>query len=167
AALDVQIADAQRREAILAKRIEAERAQLQQLARAIYVSPGSALLVLAESQSLSDLLTRVSDLNAAGARAAEIKSALARDLDALQKEREPLDPVPLHLAGAAGADLPAFRPQHVLVRAAVRQLPALPHRHRPGGPLRLARLRSRRRHRGAGRRHEQRLWQLRRGRALG
>jgi len=88
AALDIQIADAQRREAILAKRIEAERAQLQQLARAIYVSPGSALLVLAESQSLSDLLTRVSDLNAAGARAAEIKSALARDLDALQKERE-------------------------------------------------------------------------------
>ena len=88
AALDIQIADAQRREAILAKRIEAERAQLQQLARAIYVSPGSALLVLAESQSLSDLLTRVSDLNAAGARAADIKSALARDLDALQKERE-------------------------------------------------------------------------------
>ncbi|TMD70255.1 MAG: hypothetical protein E6I81_14475, partial [Chloroflexi bacterium] len=35
--LDVQIADAKRREAILAERIEAERAQLRQLSRAIYV----------------------------------------------------------------------------------------------------------------------------------
>jgi murein DD-endopeptidase MepM/ murein hydrolase activator NlpD len=88
AALDIKIADAQRREAILARRIEAERAQLRQLARAIYVSPQSALLVLAESQSLSDLLTRVADLNVAGSRATEIKASLASDLAALQAERE-------------------------------------------------------------------------------
>jgi murein DD-endopeptidase MepM/ murein hydrolase activator NlpD len=37
---------------------------------------------------LSDLITRISDLNVAGARASEIKASLARDLLALQKERE-------------------------------------------------------------------------------
>jgi murein DD-endopeptidase MepM/ murein hydrolase activator NlpD len=86
--LDAQIAEARRREAILAQRIEAERAQLRQLSHAIYVAPGSVLVVLAESQSLSDLITRISDLNVAGARASEIKASLARDLLALQKERE-------------------------------------------------------------------------------
>ncbi len=86
--LDVQIADARRREAILARRIEAKRAQLRQLARAVYSAPESALVVLAESESLSDLLTRIADLNVAGARAAEIKDSLKRDLAALQLERE-------------------------------------------------------------------------------
>ena len=86
--LDVQIADAKRREAILARRIEAKRAQLRQLARAVYTAPESALVVLAESESLSDLLTRIADLNVAGARAAEIKDSLKRDLAALQLERE-------------------------------------------------------------------------------
>ncbi len=87
AALDVQIADAQRREAILAQRIDAERAQLRQLARAIYVAPSSMLIVLAEAKSLSDLLTRVADLNVAGTRASDLKASLARDLKDLQVER--------------------------------------------------------------------------------
>ena len=86
--LDLQIADAKRREAILARRIEVKRAQLRQLARAVYSAPESALVVLAESESLSDLLTRIADLNVAGARAAEIKDSLKRDLAALQLERE-------------------------------------------------------------------------------
>jgi murein DD-endopeptidase MepM/ murein hydrolase activator NlpD len=86
--LDAQIEAAQRLEALLALRIQAERAQLSQLARAIYTQPGSLLVTLAEAQSLSDLLTRVADLNVAGARAAEIKSALAKDLTELQAERE-------------------------------------------------------------------------------
>jgi len=86
--LDVQIADAKRREAILAERIDAERAQLRQLSRAIYVAPGSVLVVLAEAQSLSDLLTRISDLNVAGARAGELKASLAHYLDELQKQRQ-------------------------------------------------------------------------------
>ena len=37
---------------------------------------------------MSDLLTRVSDLNVAGARASEIKASLAHDLDELQKQRQ-------------------------------------------------------------------------------
>ncbi len=88
AELDMLIAEEQQREDILSARIDAERAQLRQLARAVYVSPGSVLVVLAESQSLSDLLTRVSDLNVAGSRAAELKSATASDLDELQKVRD-------------------------------------------------------------------------------
>jgi murein DD-endopeptidase MepM/ murein hydrolase activator NlpD len=88
AALDVQIADAQRREALLGRRIDAERAQLRQLARAIYVAPGSVLVVLAEARSLSDLLTRVADLNVAGTRASDLKASLGRDLAELQVQRQ-------------------------------------------------------------------------------
>jgi len=86
--LDVQIADAQRREAILAQRIAAERKQLRELAHAIYVAPTSVLVVLGEAQSLSDLITRIADLNVAGARATEIKGSLALDLNQIQAERE-------------------------------------------------------------------------------
>ena len=86
--LEEQIAAALRREAILAQRIDAERAQLRQLARAIYTQPDSILVMLAQAQSLSDLLTRVADLNVAGARASEIKAALAHDLIELQDERK-------------------------------------------------------------------------------
>lgn len=86
--LDAQIAECQRQEAILAQRIETERSQLRQLARAIYVSPGSVLVVLAEAQSLSDLLTRVSDIDVAGSRVVEIKARLNQDLLELQRQRE-------------------------------------------------------------------------------
>jgi murein DD-endopeptidase MepM/ murein hydrolase activator NlpD len=86
--LDVQIADAQRREAMLAQRIDTERAQLRQLARAIYQQPGSVLVALAQASSLSDLLTRVADLNVAGARATELKYSLAHDLNEVQVQRQ-------------------------------------------------------------------------------
>lgn len=86
--LNVQIADSQRLEVVFGNRITAERAQLQQLARAIYEQPGSVLVVVAEANSLSDLLTRVADLNVAGTRASEVKASLARDLAALQAQRE-------------------------------------------------------------------------------
>jgi murein DD-endopeptidase MepM/ murein hydrolase activator NlpD len=88
AELDAKIAEAQRREAMLARRIDAERAQLRQLARAIYVAPTSMLVYIGESQSLSDLMTRVADLNVAGARAGELKAALNNDLVDLQTERK-------------------------------------------------------------------------------
>ena len=87
-ALDVQIAEAQRREAILARRIDGERAQLRQLARTIYVAPTSVLVMLGESRSLSDLLTRISDLGVAGSRASELKRSLSNDLTELQAERQ-------------------------------------------------------------------------------
>ena len=85
--LDEQIAEAKRQEAILSQRIEAERAQLRQLARAIYTSPESTLVQLAESQSLSDLLSRVANLNAAGERATVLQTQLKNDLTDLQRQR--------------------------------------------------------------------------------
>jgi murein DD-endopeptidase MepM/ murein hydrolase activator NlpD len=86
--LDVQIADAQRLEGLFTQRITSERAQLRQLARTIYQQPGSVLVVIAEAQSLSDLLTRVADLNVAGTRASELKTSLARDLADLEVQRQ-------------------------------------------------------------------------------
>ena len=88
AELDAQIAAAERQEALLAQRIDAERAQLNELARAIYVSPASPLVTLAQSQSLSDLLTRIADLNVAGERATTLKASLKNDLADQQAERE-------------------------------------------------------------------------------
>jgi murein DD-endopeptidase MepM/ murein hydrolase activator NlpD len=85
--LEAQIAEAQRREAVLARKIEGERAQLRQLARSIYVAPTSVLVMLGESLSLSDLLTRVSDLGVAGSRASELKKSLSNNLTDLEKER--------------------------------------------------------------------------------
>ena len=86
--LETQIANAQRREAMLAQRIDTERRQLAQLARAVYVAPTSPLVVLAESSSLGDLLSRIADLNVAGSHATDVKNALAQDLAAQQVERQ-------------------------------------------------------------------------------
>jgi murein DD-endopeptidase MepM/ murein hydrolase activator NlpD len=86
--LDVQIDAALQREAFLALRIDSERAQLRELARAIYTAPTSVLVILGQAQSLSDLLTRVSDLNVAGSRAANVKASLAQDLTDLQGVRQ-------------------------------------------------------------------------------
>jgi murein DD-endopeptidase MepM/ murein hydrolase activator NlpD len=88
AELDAQIAAAERQEVFLTQRIEAERAQLDQLARAIYVSPTSPLVTLAQSESLSDLLTRIADLNVAGERATTLKASLKNDLADLQAEKQ-------------------------------------------------------------------------------
>src|SRR4029077_10600193 len=88
ATLDSEIQDARLREADLTLRIDTERAQLRELARAIYVAPSSVLVILGEAQRLSDLLTRISDLNVAGSRASELKSSLANDLTDLQGQRK-------------------------------------------------------------------------------
>ena len=86
--LDAQIAAAQARQAFLSRRIDTERAQIRQLARGVYESPTSVLLILAQARSLSDLFTRVADLNVAGTRAADLKKSLAGDLAELQLEEE-------------------------------------------------------------------------------
>jgi murein DD-endopeptidase MepM/ murein hydrolase activator NlpD len=85
--LDTQIAAAQLQEAILGTRIDGERAQLSELARAMYTAPTSILVILGQAQSLSDLLTRISDLNVAGSNAAQVKQQLASDLTDQQLER--------------------------------------------------------------------------------
>ena len=86
--LDAAILAAQEQETVLGTRIEVEREQISQLARTVYESPTSVLLMLAQAQSLNDLLTRVADLNVAGSRAADLKASLASDLAQLQQQRE-------------------------------------------------------------------------------
>jgi murein DD-endopeptidase MepM/ murein hydrolase activator NlpD len=86
--LETQIENAQQREAMLSQRIQGERDQLRELARAVYVAPQSPLVILAEAHSLSDLLTRIADLNVAGSRASDLKTALAQDLSDLQVQRQ-------------------------------------------------------------------------------
>jgi murein DD-endopeptidase MepM/ murein hydrolase activator NlpD len=86
--LDVQIAAAMARELFLEQRIDSERTQLRELARAIYTAPTSVLVILGQAQSLSDLLTRIADLNVAGSRAAKVKASLAQDLTELQGVRQ-------------------------------------------------------------------------------
>lgn len=69
-------------------RVDTERTQLRSLARAIYVQPGSVLVMLAESHDLNDLLTRIQDLNSAAARANAVKHALDRDSTRLETLRD-------------------------------------------------------------------------------
>ncbi len=77
--LDVEITRLNAEIARTDHKIEVERAQLKSLARALYVQPGSLLVTLAESKNLSDMISRISDLNSAGARARSLKSQLIDD----------------------------------------------------------------------------------------
>ncbi len=67
-------------------RVEVERAQLKSLARSIYVQPSSVLVMLAQAPTLSDLMTRIADLNSAGQRARDVKARLYDDLGRLDAD---------------------------------------------------------------------------------
>jgi hypothetical protein len=71
-------------------RITAERGQLKGLAKAIYVQPDNALVVIAQSPDLSDALSRVTDLLVAAGRARATKRALDDDLSRLNSEQNQL-----------------------------------------------------------------------------
>lgn len=70
----------------VSERIRGERAQITSLARAIYAQPSSVLLLLVESPSLGDMITRVNDLRSAGKRAQELKVKLKSDLALLDTD---------------------------------------------------------------------------------
>jgi murein DD-endopeptidase MepM/ murein hydrolase activator NlpD len=80
AELDVEIARLDAEVARTDHKIEVERAQLKSLARALYVQPSTIVVTLAESKNLSDMISRISDLNSAGSRARSLKSQLIQDL---------------------------------------------------------------------------------------
>jgi len=82
--LNAEIADAQRRIDQLNWRIGTEQEQIAELERAMYEAPTSVLVILGESQSLGDMLTRVADLNVASSRASDLKSSLNHDLGQVQ-----------------------------------------------------------------------------------
>ena len=78
--LDAQIVDTN-------ARIAREKAQIGSLARAIYAQPSSVLLLMVESKSLGEMVTRVNDLRSAGARAETLKHQLRVDLSELDNDR--------------------------------------------------------------------------------
>jgi murein DD-endopeptidase MepM/ murein hydrolase activator NlpD len=67
-------------------RINREKAQITSLARAIYAQPSSVLLLVVESKSLGEMITRVNDLRSAGARAEVLKHQLRVDLSQLDND---------------------------------------------------------------------------------
>ena len=77
--LDAQVARLDSEIAITERRSEVERSQIASLARAIYVQPGSVLVMLAQARSIKELFTRVADLASAGSRARSLKVELAKD----------------------------------------------------------------------------------------
>jgi surface antigen len=91
---EAQAADESRRLVELDAEIEArqaqvdtERAQLEQLARAIYVEPDSLSVSFFEAGSLGEFLTRQTDIQSAAARARMTKAALDSDQRRLAADR--------------------------------------------------------------------------------
>jgi murein DD-endopeptidase MepM/ murein hydrolase activator NlpD len=70
------------------QQVEAEKAQLAMLAKALYAQPSSLLVLVSQSSGLDDLLTRSSALIEAGDRAQEAKIRLQADLIALEGMRD-------------------------------------------------------------------------------
>jgi murein DD-endopeptidase MepM/ murein hydrolase activator NlpD len=68
------------------QRIRVEKAQIGSIARAIYAQPSSVLLLMAESTSLGEMITRVNDLRSAGSRAQTLKSRLKVDLAQIETD---------------------------------------------------------------------------------
>lgn len=87
AQLDAEAARLDAQIAAVTKRIGEERAQIRELARVVYTQPDSVLVVLAQSDNLGDLVTRVSDLMAAGSRADALKQKLDADLKTVSDDR--------------------------------------------------------------------------------
>ena len=67
-------------------RVATEKQQISSLARAIYAQPGSLLLLIVESNSLGDMITRVNEYRSAGSRAQALKDHLKDDLGMLDGE---------------------------------------------------------------------------------
>ena len=88
----------------VSQRIRVEKAQIGSIARTIYAQPSSVLLLMVESKSLGDMITRVNDLRSAGSRAQTLKSKLKDDL-AQDRHR------PQEAAGGARRAGEAARPE--------------------------------------------------------
>lgn len=69
------------------RRIAAEQRLLAGLAGTMYRQPSSVLVALTSSSSLGDFLTRIADLESAGARARDLTARLQADQEQLQADR--------------------------------------------------------------------------------
>ena len=109
--LEVEIARLDAEVAATDRRIEVERGQLKSLARALYVQPGSVLVTMAESNNLADMISRISDLSSAGARARTLKTQLTEDLArqvAARAKQQAARDEQVKLRDQAAADLAAL-----------------------------------------------------------
>ena len=94
------------------QQVELEQRQLAALARALYSEPESILVLVAESRSLSDLVTRTQDIDSAGRRAASLRQRIKSDLAALQRDRSTAEGLRAQQAAARearGRDLAALQ----------------------------------------------------------
>ena len=85
--LDLQMSTIAQSVADTQQRVDRERAQVRMLARALYAQPDSIVGLLFSSSSISEALTRISDLTSASDRAAATKHALDKDLARLSQQR--------------------------------------------------------------------------------
>jgi len=88
--LNLQMATLEKSVADTQQRIERERAQVRLLARALYAQPDSLFGMLFESASLTEAVTRISDLTSAGDRASATKRQLDKDLARMTQQKTQL-----------------------------------------------------------------------------
>ena len=88
AKLDVELAALASAENVTQQSIVSDRARAAALARAVYFSPDSFLLLMARAGSLQELIADVSDSLAAGSRTAADEDALNVDLQRLMREHD-------------------------------------------------------------------------------
>jgi hypothetical protein len=89
--LDGEIANLDRSIVDTNRRIRRERQELRLIARTLYAQPESGLMALLSASSPGDALTRLSDLTAAGDRAAATERALDQDLSSFEREQVTLE----------------------------------------------------------------------------
>jgi peptidoglycan hydrolase CwlO-like protein len=85
--LNLQISTMQQSVTDTQQRVDRERAQVRLLARALYAQPDSIIGLLFSSSSISEAVTRISDLTSASDRAAATKHALDKDLARLAQQQ--------------------------------------------------------------------------------
>src|SRR5215831_16599184 len=85
--LNLQISTMQQSVTDTQLRVDRERAQVRLLARALYAQPDSIIGLLFSSSSISEAVTRISDLTSASDRAAATKHALDKDLARLAQQQ--------------------------------------------------------------------------------
>jgi len=84
--LNLQISTIQQSVTDTNQRVDRERAQVRMLARALYAQPDSIVGLLLSSSSISEAVTRISDLTSASDRAVATKHALDSDLARLSRQ---------------------------------------------------------------------------------
>jgi transglycosylase-like protein with SLT domain len=115
------------------RQIATERLELRRLARVLYVQPTSFALLLAESHTLGEAITRWSDLSSAGHRAAALKQSLIDHERGLEQQRSQIRASRADLQGQIEQLNAQFRHlQAMAAEAAAAAQPAPPATTRPG-----------------------------------